>query len=938
VGSRKRKGNGVATDSELTYSSPATFLNVLSLRAARFAGLFAVFWLVAQVAGAAIVVDPLSVGATDVSFGTSPPGTPVTNPVPDPLSGGVLVVGRALPGTLEINLGSQANIQTAWIGNYQGSPGVLTVEGMSSQLSASSNVEVGSSGYGKLEILDGGHVTARSLDVVSNQLGSPSQLSLSGSESSLAVSQTITVQRNGVIATGGGTQIEANRAYVGFFATANDEFGAASVGGADSKWTVHQELRVGDNGNGSLTIFDGGEVVAGAAMLGGFASTTVPLSLANGTLRTDALYFGGSDIQGAGSVFAKGMVADIALSFDAAHDLVQQIPVAGQSQVMLQLDHSQPGTLGAGYRGNGSLTIADSRVVHSAEGILGYGAGSFGQALVQGAGSKWQIDGDLQAGVDGAGELKIGAGGMVDVGGRLLLGTSGGSPSSRVLIEGGDLFVNVLSASADQLQGTGTIHANEVHLDAQVVFDQPGPAPSDLVLDELPGQQVTVDFGGPELGHLGLGYRSNGSLEVRNGAQVHSTSGSLGQEPGGRGTALVEGPGSTWSMPNGELMIGSPDGEATSELVTRDGGLVESQQIDLNSRGSIEVAGQNARVQSQFLYLNRFDNGSEPTLHIHSGGMVSTAFFRSFGGNGALEGNVLVEGQDSRLEIQYNATLNSALVRVRDGAVLSLGDGTGSPGDLDLQGGTLHLDGGVVDLQGGNMTVQNGEFLFEHGTLRDFRQFNGDLLQIGGAVELNGVPAQVTGGYYQDADAVLRVSFQQSSSERLQVTRTSLLSGTLEVDVTSPLPTSTNPAEGIFAVLRSEQRIVGTFENYVLPELVEGLDWSVVQTPTELQLQIIAGDYNGDGTVNAADYTLWRNSRGQQVEMGSGADGNRNGFIDEGDYQLWEDFFGRVVVGGSEIGGVGAEGIDAVAVPESTSGIHFLAGLVMASTLRRRGW
>jgi hypothetical protein len=207
-------------------------------------------------------------------------------------------------------------------------------------------------------------------------------------------------------------------------------------------------------------------------------------------------------------------------------------------------------------------------------------------------------------------------------------------------------------------------------------------------------------------------------------------------------------------------------------------------------------------------------------------------------------------------------------------------------------------------------------------------------------VELGAVAhAEITGNYYQDDDATLEVSLQSSFfQERLQVNRVSLLGGTLEVESADPLPTSAHPTEGIFGVLSSQLGIVGTFANYVLPELAAGLDWSVLQTATELKLQIIAGDYNGDGTVGAADYTVWRNSLYQEVEMGSGADGNRNGFIDEDDFSIWKSFFRRVVVGGSAIGGAGAAGVDTVAVPEPTSGILFVAGLIVARALRRRGW
>ena len=56
------------------------------------------------------------------------------------------------------------------------------------------------------------------------------------------------------------------------------------------------------------------------------------------------------------------------------------------------------------------------------------------------------------------------------------------------------------------------------------------------------------------------------------------------------------------------------------------------------------------------------------------------------------------------------------------------------------------------------------------------------------------------------------------------------------------------------------------------------------------------GDYNGDHVVDAADYTVWRDTLGQTVDnQGDGADGNSSGVIDPGDYQHWKDRFGNVV-------------------------------------------
>ena len=54
----------------------------------------------------------------------------------------------------------------------------------------------------------------------------------------------------------------------------------------------------------------------------------------------------------------------------------------------------------------------------------------------------------------------------------------------------------------------------------------------------------------------------------------------------------------------------------------------------------------------------------------------------------------------------------------------------------------------------------------------------------------------------------------------------------------------------------------------------------------------LPGDYNGDTVVDASDYAVWRDTLGDSVTSGEGADGNGNGVIDSGDYTIWKEEFG----------------------------------------------
>ena len=81
--------------------------------------------------------------------------------------------------------------------------------------------------------------------------------------------------------------------------------------------------------------------------------------------------------------------------------------------------------------------------------------------------------------------------------------------------------------------------------------------------------------------------------------------------------------------------------------------------------------------------------------------------------------------------------------------------------------------------------------------------------------------------------------------------------------------------------------------------------------PTYVTSVAVPGDYNQDGTVNAADYTIWRDSLGSTTDLrangdNSGASANK---IDQADYEFWKVNF-------SQHSGSGAVAIAAASVPE----------------------
>ena len=80
-----------------------------------------------------------------------------------------------------------------------------------------------------------------------------------------------------------------------------------------------------------------------------------------------------------------------------------------------------------------------------------------------------------------------------------------------------------------------------------------------------------------------------------------------------------------------------------------------------------------------------------------------------------------------------------------------------------------------------------------------------------------------------------------------------------------------------------------------MPALPNGLLWDLDVEPHRVVLNVLplpAGDYNADGTVDAADYVVWRKTL-NQTGTDLAADGNHDGTVDDADYSVWSANFRR---------------------------------------------
>jgi hypothetical protein len=88
------------------------------------------------------------------------------------------------------------------------------------------------------------------------------------------------------------------------------------------------------------------------------------------------------------------------------------------------------------------------------------------------------------------------------------------------------------------------------------------------------------------------------------------------------------------------------------------------------------------------------------------------------------------------------------------------------------------------------------------------------------------------------------------------------------------------------------------------------------------------GDYNDDGSVDAADYVVWRKASGRTATFFSGADGDGSGTVNAADYGIWRGRFA---------GSDGGRMASAAAIPEpSIIALVTLASSSVLSALVRR--
>ncbi|WP_425397013.1 hypothetical protein [Aeoliella sp.] len=262
------------------------------------------------------------------------------------------------------------------------------------------------------------------------------------------------------------------------------------------------------------------------------------------------------------------------------------------------------------------------------------------------------------------------------------------------------------------------------------------------------------------------------------------------------------------------------------------------------------------------------------------------------GGDLQLAGDVVVD-RLALLDANVQVTGLADITVPQANDQLTFGGNTTYQGGNHTGAGTHVYDGDVI-VQAGTLEVDNIDadgvpFLQEGGTI-EFEEFIGKYEMSGGTLSTRGksvIEGSLTQGGGQIAFSIGGPDVGEFTT--LAIASEAALDGLLHVSLASGYM----PPVGLqFPVLTADKLVVDSLSLIGPAASLFDLDINGDTIVLEALSAVLAGDFNDDGIVNIADYTLWRNNLGAANESAINNAGNGSGGVGAGDFAVWRDNFG----------------------------------------------
>jgi hypothetical protein len=533
---------------------------------------------------------------------------------------------------------------------------------------------------------------------------------------------------------------------------------------------------------------------------------------------------------------------------------------------------------------NGDTVFLSSVPVDPAGIILGRTASTFGGLEIRSGGSINVIDstgtpnGTVSVGVDGMGSLEIQSGGsmsaqFLNVNGQSSLTVGGvGSPASLQVAGGVNLggttrvsgAGHTVSGQTVSFGGGGTLIA-----DLRTASHSPVRASSTATL----GGNFVLELGGGFTPTLGSSWNIvDAASIVGQFANIDLSAAPatgpgevirLATVPGGMHGQLLQLQYTSvltlsvnWD--NKSVSMSSPSGQAINidgySILSASGGL---ESATWNSLQDQAVSGWQEATPSS-MALNELNTNVGGSLSVNATPRaLGTPFDPVIGTFGQSPEDLVFEYTTSTGQI-VQGLVNYTGNRIVNNLLLTVDPSTGAAQLKNSSATTLQIDGYSVLSASGSLLPANGNWL----SLQD----------------------QGTNGW-------------EESNPTPEILSELLTDGFLTL----------NP--GQFVNLGNLfDEISGTTDlalEFTLPSAPDGLTGAVIYGALQTA---VAGDYNGNGVVDAADYTVWRDTLGSITDLRANGDdtGASADKIDAADYAFWKSHFGNTSGSGAGLANVAA--------------------------------
>ncbi len=809
--------------------------------------------------------------------------------------------GDAPGGLLRIEDGAVVTSVSGAIGELNDSQGAAEIDGSGSAWNMTGDLDVGE-GMASLKITNGGTVSNLNADIgaVSGD-GRTIDIAVDGAGSLWEIGASMSGGSGGTMAITNGGKVTADFAVTGIDFT---------VDGPGSHWDIDDFASLGSSTLNPATISNGGLLTNNGASL-----SNIDMHV------TDATWNNSAEVTLNGSTASNLTISDGASVFNDDATLVTSngrfahVTVEGPGSTWINNGVVTLGAAadnGSGSGGVANLTIRNGAFVYSEQAYAATVATGSANILIEGAGTNWDIDGDMVLG--GANLTTPGGNAHATVASDAFLGMAGRlkvHPGSNLTILGGRVRLGTeADLIVDQPDGLDFVFGSlEFGGDATLGFSQ-----IQTILGSVPtlgtAQRLRVD-GIATLNSTVIidgGTLSVGQLQGANTPQFLNGRLELINDSLTIGLATMFGPTLTLQS-NRSLLVGNTLTVNAGSLLTVDqtklfaGSLFNEGEIVINGAAAMINGGTldnlglltgNGRIDMSLSNapagVVRVNAGNHLIIdggqHFNDGRIDLTGGTLEFNGFTSNNTAGLIVGQGtiiSRLaftnsgEMAFSGTTNlvgditndaTGLILVSGGGPTTFFDDLTHNGELRTSGGSTSVFLGTVSGTGSFTGTGTNRFEgdFTPGASPADIAFAGDVELAGSAnleVELLG-----TGG-------VPGVDF-----DRLDIAGSLDIAGTLSIALLGGYTPSLGDS---FQVLNAATRS-GTFDSILGADLGGGLMFDVIYGSNDVTLTVIGsaipGDLDGDGFVGINDLNIVLANWNQNVPPANPlADPSGDGFV-----------------------------------------------------------